>query len=114
MTQESKRPPKPSAFTAEKSAVGADAGASAADDLSKQIDVTLEKQAGEIVRCVRVFGDNYRCNWWVREGETTTTTAGPNAADHLLATRWRVQKSRFLKVTRSTDGLLIEDMTRRS
>ena len=44
-------------------------------DLSAQITATLDKRAGETVKCVRVFGDNYRCNWWVRADPAASPSA---------------------------------------
>jgi hypothetical protein len=45
-----------------------------------------------------VYGDRYRCNWWVKD--ENNGSAG------------RIIRSRFLKVTKTADGLLIEDLTR--
>ena len=72
----------------------------AAEDLSKAIEQTVETQADEQVEVVRVFGDRYRCNWWVRE----------KAAHWLSCTSGRIRRSKFLRVTRAADRLLIEDL----
>src|SRR6188768_1309773 len=40
----------------------------AVEDLSKEIEQSVERLADERVRAVRVFDDFYRCNWWVRDG----------------------------------------------
>ena len=46
---------------------GAKGGAAGAtEDLSEAIEGSIDKQPGEEVRSVRVYGDHYRCNWWVR------------------------------------------------
>ncbi|HEX2970919.1 MAG TPA: hypothetical protein VHP11_01230 [Tepidisphaeraceae bacterium] len=70
-----------------------------AEDLSQAIKLSLEKGAGEQVRCVRVYGNRYRCNWWLKDEDNGT--AG------------RIIRSRFLKATQTPDGLLIEDLTNR-
>ena len=73
-------------------------------DLSAQITATLDKRAGETVKCVRVFGDNYRCNWWVR----ADPAASPSARGlSLEGTMMRVQRSSFLTVTKTPNGLQI-------
>jgi len=69
-------------------------------DLSKEIAAALQKEPGETVKCVHVFGDNYRCNWW-GPGELRTPVLAQ-----------RVRRSRLLKVTKTADGLAMEDITR--
>jgi hypothetical protein len=79
------------------------------DDLSSEMDVTLERQAGETVRCVRVFADSYRCNWWASQDRIAPLGA---ASDYLAASQRHVRMSKFLRVTKGKDGLVIEDLTR--
>lgn len=77
-------------------------------DLSAQINAAVEKRADETVRCVRVFGDNYRCNWWVRADHAATHSSRGLPLD---GTMLRVRRSSFLTVTRTPDGLQIRGLT---
>ena len=38
--------------------------AAPAKDLSRQIEQSVKREPLDAVRCIRVFGDFYRCNWW--------------------------------------------------
>lgn len=73
----------------------------AGEDLSAELQRSVERRADERVRAVRVFGDCYRCNWWVRD-------EGPHP--FWLATG-TIRRSRFLRATRTADGLVVEDIT---
>ena len=42
------------------------AGALAEKDLSREIERAVDREPLDTVRCVRVFGNFYRCNWWCR------------------------------------------------
>jgi hypothetical protein len=79
-------------------------------DLSAEINAAMETERGEIVRCVRVYGDNYRCNWWKRR--ETPATGKPMAAGFDVS-ELRVRRSSFLKVNKTAEGLRIQDMTLR-
>ena len=57
------------------------------------------------VKTVRVFGDCYRCNWWVREKGS--------APVFLEFSTGRISKSRMLRVTREADRLVITDLSKR-
>jgi hypothetical protein len=71
-----------------------------AEDLSRDMEHTLERKADEHIRVVRVFDDRYRCNWWV---------ADKSPHPFWLATG-TIRKSRFVKATRTSDRLVIEDV----
>jgi hypothetical protein len=75
----------------------------ATEDLSQAIDLMMERQPDEQVKSVRVFGDRYRCNWWVREktGHWMSLCTGV------------IRKSRFLRATQTAGKLLIEDLSDR-
>jgi len=76
----------------------------ASDDLSKAIEESVERKADEHARCVHLFDDYYRCNWWV-----------PDKTPHpFWLSTGRIRTSKFLRVTRAASGLLIEDMGSRS
>ena len=71
------------------------------EDLARMIEQTVLKQPGEKVKCVRVFENLYRCNWWLRGDDAAwgTLTAG------------KIVKSRFLRATMTSDGLLLNDLS---
>jgi hypothetical protein len=73
----------------------------ATKDLSEAVTASVERDRGEVVRTVRVFGDNYRCNWWVSDG-----SAGP-----LYLNVGRIIKSKLLRATMSGDTLTVEDVS---
>ncbi len=72
------------------------------EDLSEAIAQTMDRQSDEEVRCVRVFEDRYRCNWWVRG----------TGADWLAGATRSIRKSTFLRVSRKADKLIIEDLSK--
>ena len=73
-----------------------------AEDLSAAIEQSVARHPGEKVRSVRVFGDRYRCNWWVRD-----------RASHALfyLAGGKISRSSFLRATRTGDSVVIEDLT---
>lgn len=75
-------------------------------DLSEAIARTVVRDPLDRVRCVRLFDDCYRCNWWAPAN-------GPDArfpmADWALSAMHRVRKSRFLRATSRGGELVIED-----
>ena len=70
-------------------------------DLSAAIERSIEREPGEEVRSVRVFDDNYRCNWWVRD-------AAPGPA---YLNTGRIVKSKFLRATMRGDKMVVEDIS---
>jgi hypothetical protein len=77
-----------------------------AKDLSAEIARTVERQPLDQVRCVRVFGDYYRCNWWSPTNKAKTTTDFAWAS----ATTDHVRKSSFLSASMKTGRLVIEEV----
>ena len=75
----------------------------ATEDLSQAIDQMMERQPDEQVKSVRVFGDHYRCNWWVLEKTTHWMSFSTGV----------IRKSRFLRATQTAGKLLIEDLSDR-
>jgi hypothetical protein len=80
------------------------------EDLSAEIANAVERQRGDQVRCTRVSGNMYRCNWWAPE--STAGYDNPRMGG-LMVTTHRVRKSRFLIVTKSPTGLTIEEQAPR-
>jgi hypothetical protein len=70
-------------------------------DLSQAIEGFVEREVGQEVRSVRVFDDNYRCNWWVRDD-----TPGP-----MYLNTGRIIKSKFLRATMTGEKLILEDLS---
>jgi hypothetical protein len=78
--------------------------APATTDLSAAIDESISREPGEEVRTVRVFGDNYRCNWWIRD-----PAPGP-----IYLNVGRIVRSKFLRATMKGDVLVIDDVSCRA
>ena len=72
------------------------------EDLSEAIRRMVKRQPGEELKIVRVFGDHYRCNWWVRD------TAADAAFSLAIG---RIGRSSFLRATMTGGKVLIEDLT---
>ena len=74
-------------------------------DLSPELMTTLPREAGEMVRCRRIVSDYYRCNWWAPQNASQHDMTGSSG---LMSTRYRVIKSRMLRATVTSDGLVID------
>jgi hypothetical protein len=79
-------------------------------DLSEEVAATIERETGDRVRCTRIGGSKYRCNWWAAR---TGATFERGAVNGLASTMFRVRKSRMLHVTRSAAGLRIMEVPAR-
>lgn len=76
-------------------------------DLSFEIERAVAREPQDRVRCVRVFNDRYRCNWWapgIDDGP-----GGLRAEWARLATQ-RVRKSQFITARLSGGQLVIDDV----
>jgi len=78
-------------------------------DLSRDIEQAVEREALDRVRCVRVFNDFYRCNWWAHQ---TKDSSQRPVADWAALAMQRVRKSRFLSASESSGRLIIEQLDR--
>lgn len=76
------------------------------DDLSREIIAAVPKNALDIVRCTRVNGTFYRCNWWspgdAKGYDNPAMSVGQVGTTHVI------RKSQFLDVKRTPQGLVIE------
>ena len=79
----------------------------AAADLSREIERAVPREPQDRVRCVHVFGDRYRCNWWAPTGADNSPRA---MAEWAISAMCRVRKSRFLRATARGTRLTIEDL----
>ena len=86
--------------TLEKRKIKSPSNEAGSEDLSFAIKQSVHRLQGEEVRCVRVYGNRYRCNWWVKDG-----------SDAISSVLGRIARSKMLQVTQTPDGLLIEDVT---
>ena len=80
-------------------------------DLSAQIEQAVQKDPLDRVKCVRVFDDFYRCNWWA---QPKTEMASWHASMCGAVATQRVRKSRFLNATMVAGELMIKEMRPRS
>ena len=93
--------------TSDAAAPSATATPRPAADLSREIEHTVQREPGDQVRCTKVGGDTYRCNWW--SVSSPGTYDNPAMKGGQLATDHRIRKSSFLRVTKSRRGLQIVD-----
>ena len=40
---------------------------SSVEDLSKEIEKSMDRRPDDRIKVVRLFDDYYRCNWWVQD-----------------------------------------------
>ena len=88
----------------ESNRAGTDKGS---EDLSQEIQRTLNTEPGEFVRCTKVGANNYRCNWW---GVEDTGAYDNPMMGGLLVTTHRVLRSQFLSVTKNGEQLVIREL----
>ena len=77
-----------------------------AEDLSEEIVRSVEKRPEDRVTCRRIYGRNYRCNWWSPAAELGYDNP---RMEGLLVTTHRVRLSRFLRATKTASGLVLTD-----
>lgn len=78
-------------------------------DLSPEIVRVLPREEGQVIKCRRIHGDRYRCNWWGVLGTTGYDNPGMNG---LLVTTHRVIKSQLVRARKDAGGLVIEPYAR--
>jgi hypothetical protein len=84
----------------EKPAAPTQPAAAPSGDLSKEIEQQAQRKPEESIKAVRVFDNYYRCNWRVQDKSEAFWLATPT-----------ITKSRLLRATMTSGGLVIEDMT---
>jgi hypothetical protein len=73
-------------------------------DLSAEIALTIERQPGDVVKCTRIYGDHYRCNWWaVDNTERHDNPALPGA----FFTTHHIRQSWFIHATKPAGNLAV-------
>jgi hypothetical protein len=79
-------------------------GSSDSPDISSQIVAALERRPGDVVRCTKVGGNFYRCNWWA---PNAVIGHGDLGASGGTFTTSRIRKSQFLEATVTAKGLVL-------
>jgi len=80
----------------------------AGDDCSEKIEQTVVRERHDRVKCVRVFDNYYRINWWT---PSAVHARGEKAYEWSMGTTHCVRKSMFVHATISGGGeLVIEEM----
>jgi hypothetical protein len=75
------------------------------EDLSRKIEGAVDREPLDLVKCVRVFGNYYRCNWWARG------TAAPSEPEYISGIMTDiVRKSRFLSATMNAGELILREI----
>jgi hypothetical protein len=73
-------------------------------DLPAEIALAVERNPGDVVRCTRVYGDYYRCNWWsVDETMRHDNPALPGA----FFTSHHIRQSSFLHASKPAGNLAL-------
>jgi hypothetical protein len=75
-------------------------------DLSSAIEQAVLREPMDRVRCVRVFGDFYRCNWWAPASAESKTPL----AEWARQAAHRVRKSRFISAKETEGQLVMEEV----
>jgi hypothetical protein len=73
------------------------------DDLSAEIARSIDRLPGDRVTCRRVGADCYRCNWWSAADGSNYDNPGMSG---MVVTTHTVRQSRFLRATRTAEGLV--------
>lgn len=97
MTQENAAAPTPPS---------APVASAVAEDYSEEIVRLVKKRPADRVTCKRVSGNNYRCNWWSPADDGKYDNPQMSG---LTVTTHVVRQSRFLTVTKSAGGLVVND-----
>jgi hypothetical protein len=76
------------------------------EDLSRKIERAVDREPLDLVKCVRVFGNYYRCNWWSHSG------AGRSDLNHTWTAIMTdiVRKSCFLSATMNAGELVVKEI----
>ena len=76
-------------------------------DLSQQIERSVAREPLDQVKCVRVFGNYYRCNWWSRLNASKAKATDNQWGSSLMEI---VRKSRFLSATMQGGELVVHEV----
>jgi hypothetical protein len=77
-------------------------------DLSREIERAVVKLPLDLVRCIRLFDDCYRCNWWAPSAPRGLGMYRDRSSIGWgTGTTHYIRQSRFLVVTRREGALAI-------
>lgn len=76
------------------------------NNYAARIERAVARQPKDHVRCIHLFDDFYRCNWWAPLG----TDVHRNQAQWVIGALSRVRKSSFLAATLKGQSLVIEEI----
>ena len=79
----------------------------AAQDLSGEIERAVVREPLDRVRCVHLYDDHYRCNWW---SPGIDEKLGLAQAEWASLAMHRVRKSRFIRARLEGEDLVIEEV----
>ncbi len=81
-----------------------------AQDLSGEIERAVTRQPLDRVRCVHLYDDHYRCNWWA-PGADDKHGAAEGQSEWASLAMHRVRKSRFITAHLDAGQLIMDDAT---
>ena len=70
------------------------------EDLSKEIEQAMNRLPDERIKVVRLFDNCYRCNWWAEDKASSSA---------FWLTAGTIRRSKFLRATMTSDGLVLDD-----
>jgi hypothetical protein len=76
-------------------------------DLSGEIERAVARERLDRVRCVHVYDDHYRCNWWAPGIDESR--AGQGQAEWASLAMHRVRKSRFITAHLRAGELVMDE-----
>lgn len=76
------------------------------NNFASRIERAVARQPKDHVRCIHLFDDYYRCNWWAPLG----VDVHRNQAEWVIGAMSRVRKSSFLAATLKGQSLVIEEI----
>jgi hypothetical protein len=79
-----------------------------AQDLSGEIERAVVREPLDRVRCVHLYDDHYRCNWWA-PGVDDKHGAAEGQSEWASLAMHRVRKSRFITARLSAGQLVMEE-----
>ncbi len=80
------------------------------EDHSRAIELAVARDPQDRVKCVRLYDDKYRCNWWAPSAVNPSTN---RAFDWSTLSTHHVRESRFYTARMADEKLLILESDRK-